>query len=326
MANNDSLLLLKRSLNYTHAPPLRAITNSYLMSQKYDSQNIRLGIILMMMGLALFAGGEAIVKTLAPRYDITQVVWARYVFHALVTFVLFFRSGIFRLAKTSRPWLHITRSALMLIATSLFFFALRYLPLADAVAILFIAPIFIAALSIPILKEHVGWRRWIAIFVGFAGALIIIRPGSGATHWAAILPLGSAICYAFYQILTRIASRSDSTQTSLFWTSVFGVSVTSMFVPFVWIMPSLTDWFLMMGLGGLYGIGHYLLIRGLEIAPASRLSPFLYTQIIWATLFGVIFFDQFPDKITIGGAGIVIASGLYIWWRETKQGKEKIPS
>ncbi len=288
--------------------------------------NIRLGIILMMMGLALFAGGEAIVKTLAPRYDVTQVVWARYVFHALVTLFLFFRLGIFRLAKTNRPWLHISRSALMLIATSLFFFALRYLPLADAVAILFISPIFIAALSIPILNENVGWRRWIAILVGFVGALIIIRPGSGATHWAAVLPLGSAICYAFYQILTRIASRTDSTQTSLFWTSVFGVSVTSMFVPFVWIMPTTTDWLLMIGLGGMYGIGHYLLIRGLEIAPASTLSPFLYTQIVWATLFGFIFFDQFPDQVTIGGATVVITSGLYIWWRETKQAKENSPS
>ena len=276
----------------------------------------------MMIGLALFTGGEAVVKTLAPKYDVTQIVWSRYVFHALVTFLLFYRSGIFQLAKTTRPWLHISRSALMLIATSLFFFALRYLPLADAVAIHFIAPILITAFSIPILKEQVGWRRWAAIFVGFIGAMIIIRPGSGGTHWAAILPLASAVCYAIYQILTRIASKTDSTQTSLFWTSVFGVGVTSLFVPFFWVTPTLTEWGLMMALGSMYGIGHYLLIRGLEMAPASRLSPFLYTQIIWATLFGVIFFGQFPDMITVGGAAVVIASGLYIWWRETKSASE----
>jgi drug/metabolite transporter (DMT)-like permease len=292
------------------------------MTQIDRPQNIRLGIVLMMTGLALFTGGEAVVKTLAPKYDITQVVWSRYVFHALVTFVLFSRCGIFKIAKTTRPWLHISRSALMLIATSLFFFALRYLPLADAVAIHFIAPILITAFSIPILKEQVGWRRWAAIFVGFIGAIIIIRPGGAATHWAALLPLGSAICYAIYQILTRIASKTDSTQTSLFWTSVFGVGVTSLFVPFFWITPTLTEWGLMMALGGMYGIGHYLLIRGLEMAPASRLSPFLYTQIIWATLFGVIFFGQFPDMITVGGAAVVIASGLYIWWRETKSASE----
>jgi drug/metabolite transporter (DMT)-like permease len=277
---------------------------------------------LMMIGLALFTGGEAVVKTLAPKYDVTQIVWSRYVFHALVTFLLFYRSGIFQLAKTTRPWLHVSRSALMLIATSLFFFALRYLPLADAVAIHFIAPILITAFSIPILKEQVGWGRWAAIFVGFIGAMIIIRPGGGGTHWAAILPLGSAVCYAIYQILTRIASKTDSTQTSLFWTSVFGVGVTSLFVPFFWVTPTLTEWGLMIALGGMYGIGHYLLIRGLEMAPASRLSPFLYTQIIWATLFGVIFFGQFPDMITIAGAVVVIASGLYIWWRETSSADE----
>ena len=292
------------------------------MTQIDRPQNIRLGIVLMMIGLALFTGGEAVVKTLALKYDVTQIVWSRYVFHALVTFLLFYRSGIFQLAKTTRPWLHISRSALMLIATSLFFFALRYLPLADAVAIHFIAPILITAFSIPILKEQVGWRRWAAIFVGFIGAMIIIRPGSGGTHWAAILPLGSAVCYAIYQILTRIASKTDSTQTSLFWTSVFGVGVTSLFVPFFWVTPTLTEWGLMMALGSMYGVGHYLLIRGLEMAPASRLSPFLYTQIIWATLFGVIFFGQFPDMITVGGAAVVIASGLYIWWRETKSASE----
>jgi drug/metabolite transporter (DMT)-like permease len=294
------------------------------MTQIDRPQNIRLGIVLMMTGLALFTGGEAVVKTLAPKYDITQVVWSRYVFHALVTFVLFSRSGIFKIAKTTRPWLHISRSALMLIATSLFFFALRYLPLADAVAIHFIAPILITAFSIPILKEQVGWRRWAAIFVGFIGAIIIIRPGGVATHWAALLPLGSAICYAIYQILTRIASKTDSTQTSLFWTSVFGVGVTSFFVPFVWIMPTPIEWLLMASLGGMYGVGHYLLIRGLEMAPASRLSPFLYTQIIWATLFGVIFFGQFPDGITIAGAAVVITSGLYIWWSESAK-TEKPP-
>jgi drug/metabolite transporter (DMT)-like permease len=292
------------------------------MTQIDRPQNIRLGIVLMMIGLALFTGGEAVVKTLAPKYDVTQIVWSRYVFHALVTFLLFYRSGIFQLAKTTRPWLHVSRSALMLIATSLFFFALRYLPLADAVAIHFIAPILITAFSIPILKEQVGWGRWAAIFVGFIGAMIIIRPGGGGTHWAAILPLGSAVCYAIYQILTRIASKTDSTQTSLFWTSVFGVGVTSLFVPFFWVTPTLTEWGLMIALGGMYGIGHYLLIRGLEMAPASRLSPFLYTQIIWATLFGVIFFGQFPDMITIAGAVVVIASGLYIWWRETSSADE----
>ena len=287
------------------------------MSEIDRPQNSRLGIGLALIALALFTVGEVIVKTLIRDYDITQVVWARYVFHALVTFALFSRVNVLAQARTTRPWLHLTRSALMLVATTLFFFSLRYLALADAVAINFVAPLLVTALSIPMLKERVGIRRWVAIFVGFGGVLIIIRPGMGVMHWAAILPLCTAVCYAFYQILTRIASRTDDTQTSLFWTSAFGVVVSSLVVPFFWITPGLVELSMMVALGTVYGLGHYLLIRGLEIAPASKLSPFLYTQIIWATLLGWTFFNNFPDGPTLVGGAIVICSGLYIWRRET---------
>lgn len=296
------------------------------MTDIHRPQNVRLGILLMMSGLALFTGGEAIVKTLAKEYEITQVVWARYVFHALVTFVIFQRVGLFQNARTERPWLHLTRSVLMLIATALFFTALRYLPLADAVAINFLAPLLVTAFSIPILKEKVGPRRWAAIAVGFVGAMVIIRPGSGAMHWAALLPLGTAICYALYQILTRIAARTEATNTSLFWTSVFGVVATSIVVPFFWTQPTPLAWGLMVALGAMYGLGHYLLIRGLELAPASVLSPFLYTQIIWAILLGLLIFGHFPDVYTWVGMAIVIGSGLYIWWRESARKPEPNPS
>jgi drug/metabolite transporter (DMT)-like permease len=285
------------------------------MSQIERPQNIRLGIGLLLIAVALFTIGEAIVKSLAHDYDITQIVWARYIFHALVTYTVFSRVNVFRLARTTRPGLHIARSALMLAATTLFFTSLRYLALADAIAISFVGPLLVTALSIPILKEQVGIRRWMAILVGFGGVLFIIRPGMGVMHWAAVLPLCTAVCYAFYQILTRIASRSDDTQTSLFWMSAFGVVVSSIAVPFFWTMPGPIEWVMMAALGTVYGLGHYLLIRGLEIAPASKLSPFLYTQIIWATLLGLVVFDQFPDGPTLIGGAIVIGSGLYIWWR-----------
>ncbi|MDA0651725.1 MAG: DMT family transporter [Proteobacteria bacterium] len=289
------------------------------MSQIERPQNIRLGIGLLMIAVALFTIGEVIVKSLARDYDITQIVWARYVFHALVTYTIFSRANVFRLAQTSRPGLHVMRSALMLAATTLFFSSLRYLALADAIAITFVGPLLVTALSIPMLKEQVGIRRWMAIFVGFGGVLVIIRPGMGVMHWAAILPLCCTVCYAFYQILTRIASRTDDTQTSLFWMSTFGVVVSSIAVPFFWKTPALIELAMMITLGTVYGLGHYLLIRGLEIAPASKLSPFLYTQIIWATVLGLIFFDQFPDGPTLIGGAIVIGSGLYIWRRESLQ-------
>jgi drug/metabolite transporter (DMT)-like permease len=283
-------------------------------------QNVRLGIALVCCGVVLFAVGEAFVKVLVPKHAIPQIVWARYVFHAMVFFVLFPTAGIVRQLRTTRPVLHVTRSLLMLLATTLFFTALRYLPLADAVAINFAAPLLVTALSIPLLGEKVGWRRWCAIVSGFLGVMLIIRPGLGIVHWAAVLPLGTAVCYSFYQVLTRIAARTDNVQTSLFWTSAVGVLVTSCIVPFYWVTPTLASWGWMMALGAVYGIGHYLLIRGLEIAEASVVSPFIYTQIIWAGLLGYVFFDNLPDAATLSGAAIVISSGLYIWWRETKRG------
>jgi len=281
------------------------------------AENIPLGIALVMTGLALFPVGEALVKLLARDYGIAQIVWARYAFHALFTVAVFSRADVLGQARTGRPWLHLGRSALMLVATGCFFTALRYLPLADAVAIMFVGPLLVTAFAIPLLGERVGLRRWAAIVVGFAGALIIVRPGAPGMHWATLLPLGSAACYALYQILTRIAARTDSTATSLFWTSAFGVVAMSAVAPFFWTAPGAAGWAMMVGLGAAYGFGHYLVIRALEVAPASQLSPFHYTPIIWATLLGLLIFDQFPDAMTLTGLAVVIASGIYVWKRET---------
>ena len=232
-------------------------------------QNSRLGIFLLCAGVAFFGVGEACVKTLAAEYDILQVVWARYVFHALVFLAIFSRSGIISQMKTSRPFLHIARSITLMIGTVSFFTALIYLSLPEAVAINFVAPLLVTALSIPFLGEKVGPRRWAAIFVGFLGVLVIIRPGLGVMHWAAFLPLITAISYAGYQIMTRIAGRTEDTKTSLFWTSTVGVIVMSCIVPFVWKAPDATAWVIMVATGAVFGFGHYLLIRAFEVAAVS---------------------------------------------------------
>lgn len=283
------------------------------------TQNPRLGIALLCCGVAFFGMGEACVKILARDYEILQVVWARYVFHALVFLLIFSRSGIISQMKTSRPFLHLARSVALMLGTITFFTALIYLSLPEAVAINFAAPLLVTALSIPFLGEKVGLRRWIAIFVGFLGVLVIIRPGLGVMHWAAFLPLLTAVCYAVYQIMTRIAGRTEDTKTSLFWTSAVGVIVMSCIAPFVWKAPDASAWAIMVATGALFGFGHYLLIRAFEVAPVSTLSPFLYTQIIWVTLLSVIVFEQIPDEYSILGTCIVIASGLYIWHRETTE-------
>lgn len=281
-------------------------------------QNPPLGILLLGAGVAFFATGEACVKTLSHDYDILQVVWARYLFHGLVFLLVFSRGGIVSQMRTRRPLLHLARSVVLMLGTVCFFTALIYLSLPEAVAINFASPLLVTALSIPFLGEKVGRRRWAAICVGFAGVLVIIRPGIGAMHWAAILPLGTAVCYAIYQILTRIAGRTEDTRTSLFWTSAVGIVVMSCIVPFVWKAPDLHAWALMVATGALFGNGHYLLIRAFEIAPVSSLSPFLYTQILWSTALSVAVFAQYPDSFSIVGALIVVGSGLYIWHREAR--------
>ncbi len=281
-------------------------------------QNPSLGIALLCAGVAFFGMGEACVKTLAKDYEILQVVWARYVFHALVFLLIFSRTGIVSQMKTTRPFLHLARSVALMLGTITFFTALIYLSLPEAVAINFASPLLVTSLSIPFLGEKVGVRRWCAIFVGFAGVLVIIRPGLGVMHWAAILPLGTAVCYAAYQIMTRIAGRTEDTRTSLFWTSAVGVIVMSCIVPFVWKTPDAFAWALMVSTGALFGLGHYLLIRAFEVADVSTLSPFLYTQIVWVTIISIIVFGQYPDGVSMIGAAIVIASGLYIWHRESR--------
>ena len=281
-------------------------------------QNPPLGIMLLCSGVCLFALGEACVKTLSSDYEIAQIVWARYVFHALVFLIVFSRGGILRQIATRRPVLHIARSLTLLVGTATFFTALKFLSLPEAGAINFIAPLLVTALSIPLLGERVGIRRWTAILVGFLGVLIIIRPGLGVVHWAAFLPLITAVCYALYQIMTRIAGRSEDTQTSLFWTSSVGVVVMSCLVPFFWTTPDAFAWVIMAMTGVLFGCGHFLLIRAIEIAPVSVVSPFLYTQLIWVTILSMVIFGQYPDIFTIIGALTVVGSGLYVWQRERR--------
>lgn len=283
------------------------------------ARDVRTGIVLMLCGTALFGCGESVVKLLTRHYDTVQIVWGRYVFHAVVFLAIFARTGIVAQMRTARPWLQFSRSAILLLGTLLFFGALRYLPLADAVAINFFAPLLVTAFSIPILGERVGVRRWIAILVGFAGVMVIIRPGLGVMHWAAILPLGTAVCYALYQVLTRIAGRTDHARTSLFWSAAVGTVVMSIIVPFDWTAPDALGWVMMAATGCVFGFGHYLLIKGLERAPASVLAPFIYSQLIWAVTLGFLVFGDFPDGFSILGALIVTGSGLYVWHRETRR-------
>jgi drug/metabolite transporter (DMT)-like permease len=275
------------------------------------------GIALMCCAVASFSCLDTTGKYLNHHMATTQVVWARYFFASLLTFL--FSNPIRHpgIVRTPRPFLQIGRSALLLFSTILNLFALRWLQLDEALSILFATPFLVAVLCVPLLGEHVGWRRWTAIIVGFCGVLVVARPGFGGLHPAALLSLGGTVCYAFYVISTRVLSRTDSNETTQFYTNLVGAVGMTLIVPFVWAPPdSILIAGLMVLIGALGGGGHYLLIRAHRLAPASTLAPFIYTQMVWTTTLGFLVFSDVPHRWTIVGGLVVISSGLYLLHRE----------
>jgi drug/metabolite transporter (DMT)-like permease len=282
--------------------------------------NARLTGIALMCGATLFFTGiDTSAKYLNYYMDTVQVVWARYLGAFLVGFMFFNPLTEPGLTNTKRPWLQLVRSALLLFSTILNIFALRYLQLDETMSILFATPLLVAVFSIPFLGERIGPRRWAAIVVGFIGVLIITRPGLGHMHPAAFLTVAGTFCFALYNISTRILSTTDSSGTTLFYSNLFGAVVMSMAVPFVWIWPN--GWLqiaIMVIMGACGAFGHYLLIAAHRLAPASILAPFIYTQLIWVSISGYLVFSDLPNHWTLVGAAVVIASGLYLLYRERK--------
>lgn len=286
-----------------------------------DAQNdstARLRAIgLALAGVALFGLLDMQAKVLGARYPVPEVVWARYAGHCLLMLIVLGPRHGRGLVRTKRLGVQLVRGVLLLLSTGFFFTALSYLPLAEAAAIGFVAPLLVTLLSIPMLGERVGWRRLTAVAVGFGGVLVILRPGGSLFTPAALLPLCTAVTYGLYQILTRRIGTSESPVASLFYTSLVGALAVTMVVPFVWVTP---DWrhapmFLALGVCG--GLGHFLMIRALQLAPVSLIAPFGYSAIIWSLLFGWLIFGQFPDRLSLAGIAIVIGSGLYVAYRES---------
>src|SRR6266702_1450578 len=275
------------------------------------------GIALMCGAVACFAMLDTTAKYLNLYMSTLQVVWARYTGAFLFPFIVsnpWTRPG---LVGTARPLLQFVRSLLLLGSTLFNFAALRYLQLDQAIALVFSTPFFVAAHSGPVLGEWVHWRRWTAIAVGFLGVLVVTRPGAGSFQPAALLSLTAALCYAVYSITTRILARTDSNETTLFYSNIVGALALLPVVPFVWTTPSdplvIT---LMVATGAMGSFGHYLLIAAHRLAPAAVLSPFIYTEIVLVTATGFLVFGDVPNRSTLTGASIVVASGLYILHRE----------
>ena len=295
------------------------------MSPAEQARHDRLtGIALMCGAVVLFACSDAIAKYLNNHMPTVQVVWARYM--AAFVLALFMSNPIMRpsIMRTSRPWLQLGRSTLLLVSTALNFFALRYLQLDEAVSIIFCTPFIVAALGGPMLGEWIGWRRWTAIVVGFAGILLVTRPGAGGIHPAALLVVAAAICYALYSISTRVLARSDSDATTNFYSNLVGAAAITVAMPFYWTSqgdPLVIA--LMCSMGLFSGFGHFLLVRAHRLAPAGVLAPFIYTEIVWMIALGLLVFGDVPSRWTLAGAAIVILSGLYLLYRERVMGPRR---
>jgi drug/metabolite transporter (DMT)-like permease len=275
----------------------------------------RRGILWMLLSCLLFAHVNAIGKHLTFDYPTLQVLWVRFAFQALMSAPLLGR-GLFQFMRSRVLGLQLWRSFYLTVCTVLFFFSLQLLPFADITALLFLAPILVTALSAPMLGETIGKRRWAGVIVGFAGALIIIRPGIDIFQLSTVVPLGAAAFLALYQISSRVVSRSDHAMTTLVYTPLVGVLLTSIMVPFVWQAPDAEGWIFMVLLG-IFGIGgQYALIKAFEATEASTVAPFFYSLLIWATLLGFFVWGELPDSWTVLGATVMIASGLYILHRE----------
>jgi drug/metabolite transporter (DMT)-like permease len=257
-------------------------------------------------------------KLLAQDYSIIQILWVRFVSLIVIAAWLGRRHGGKGALRTRRFWLQSLRSVLLVTEIGLFILIITVLSLAEAHAILAITPLVVTALSVPLLGERVGIRRWSAIAVAFVGVLIILRPGFGAIQPMALLALLCSLMFALYQILTRIVSRTDPPLTTLFYTALAGVIGLSAIVPFYWQPPDGAGWGLFALVAALGASGHYLLIRALQLTPASVLQPYSYTILIWATVVGFLVFGNLPDLLTVIGAVVITASGIYTFARERR--------
>lgn len=293
---------------------------------KAESRGALTGILLILGTMVCFACMDASAKWLGSRLNPIQTIATRYVV-SFVLVALFFnpwtKPGVL---KTQHLGLQCGRALCLLLATATGWTAVRYLALTQLTSIVFAAPLLVAVLAGPMLGEKLGPRRVIAVCVGFAGVLVVTRPFGGSMHPAALLALLAALGNALYSILTRKLAAHDAPETTMFYTGLVGSVVVLPAVPFVWHSPmEWRVWAVLLALGGFGALAHWLLILAHRYTSASTLAPFYYAQIVGAVIFGFVIFHELPDRWTWTGTAIVIASGLYLFWRERVRQKP-VPS
>jgi len=273
------------------------------------------GMLLMLTTVMLFTCMDAIAKHLSRFYPVSMILWSRFLIHVVLFLAIVMpRRGLAGL-RTTRLSQQFLRGLLLSGASFCFVTAISYMPLAEATAIAFLAPVLLTVLAALFLKEKVETGRWVAILFAFGGVLLIIRPGSDVFTWAALLPLLNAAFFATYQVLTRRLSSQDNQYAMVFYPGLVGLIVFSLILALpagAWVTPRDPWHLLLLGAGGLLGAcSHLIMIRAFTLAPASRLAPFSYTQLIWVTVVGYIVFGNFPDHWSLAGIAILLVSGIY---------------
>ncbi len=286
--------------------------------------NPLLGSVLMVGAMCLVPLMDGIAKGLSADYSVAQITWARYCFHLLILLPITLRYYGPRGLLPDRLPLQIIRGLFLLGSTALFFGAIAQMPVPDALALVFVAPFIITALSGLLLKEPVGPRRWTAVICGFLGALLIIRPGFGVFTWSSLLALGAGSCYALYILTTRkLAVGGASPLLMLTFTGIVGAVIMSCIVPFSWKTPGGIDLAWMVGLGAIAASGHFLLVKALQYASAAQLAPLTYSEIVMSTIVGYVGFGDFPDAWTWLGISVIIGSAVYISVRERRSVRKR---
>lgn len=282
----------------------------------------------MMTGMLIIPGMDAIAKLLGNDISPMQITWGRFFFQIIFIGLAIVIALEPSALKSSRPLVHTLRGILLAIATTLFFFSLLYLPLANAISIFFVQPMILTLLSALFLGETIGWHRRIAVTTGFFGVLLIIQPGSESFILASLLPLGAALFFATYIVLTRSVANVDHPLTMQFSSSLGAVlilTIALMFAgftgdsPFSPTMPSLSQWGFLALIGIIASVGHLLVVIAINRTPASLLAPFGYMEIVSATALGWWIFGEWPDQLAWLGIAVIVGSGMYVLFRENQQ-------
>ncbi len=274
------------------------------------------GITVMVIGLFLFAWLDVVSKLLGPLMPVTQILWVRFLAFVPIACLMAWRPGQGIAWRTPQPLLQAFRGLLLVVEMGMFVWAFKTMPLADVQAIAAATPLMVVAMSVPLLGESVGWRRWSAVGVGFLGVLLIVRPGFQTLGLGTIVVLIGAAMFALYQILLRLVGRTDSAGTTAVWSAVMGAIATSFVAPFDWVWPTATGWWLLAAAAVLGALGHTIYSRAFVLAPAAVLQPFNYLMLVFAVILGWLIFDHLPDMWTFLGSGLIVASGLYALHRE----------